>query len=219
VANTDTYGGNSGSPIFNSTTHVVEGILVRGETDFVWNGNCRVSNVCTANGCRGEDCTRTTEFENLVPLHEHDFIPFDPKIAKVVKIGRRWKIVVGNMWLLDFATSQSEARMALKVIKTYGLNCQCFVGRPNPSMEFYLANGHAPVGPIVGEDAISFNPANIEVQYVRGRWKIIEGNHWIMDFDQAENEARQALSYILYYGFTYICFVGRPDPSMIYFRS
>lgn len=67
VANLDTYGGNSGSPVFNSDTHVVEGILVRGEADFVSSGNCNVSLVCPNTGCRGEDSTRTAEFENLVP--------------------------------------------------------------------------------------------------------------------------------------------------------
>jgi len=68
VANLDTYGGNSGSPVFNSDTHEVEGILVRGETDFVRQGACQVSLVCPTTGCRGEDCTRTTEFSSLVPL-------------------------------------------------------------------------------------------------------------------------------------------------------
>jgi hypothetical protein len=67
VANLDTYGGNSGSPVFNSETHEVEGILVRGETDFVRQGTCNVSLVCPSTGCRGEDCTRTTEFQQLVP--------------------------------------------------------------------------------------------------------------------------------------------------------
>jgi Trypsin-like peptidase domain len=67
VANLDTYGGNSGSPVFNSNTHLVEGILVRGETDFAPQGTCYVSLVCPTTGCRGEDCTRTTKFENLVP--------------------------------------------------------------------------------------------------------------------------------------------------------
>jgi len=219
VANPDTYGGNSGSPIFDSATHDVEGILVRGETDFVWNGTCRVSNVCPANGCRGEDCTRTTEIASLVPRNEHDFIPFNPAQAQVVRVRRRWKIVVGSMWLLDFGSSKSEAEKALNIIKHYGMNCQCFVGRPHPSMEFYLVNGEAPVGPMTGEDSIGFNPPNLEVQRVRGRWKIIEGNHWLMDFDQQEDEARQALSYVLRYGFRYICFVGRPDPSMTYFRK
>jgi hypothetical protein len=61
VANLDTYGGNSGSPVFNSDTHEVEGILVRGDADFVQHGNCQVSLVCPTTGCRGEDCTRIAE--------------------------------------------------------------------------------------------------------------------------------------------------------------
>lgn len=219
VANLDTYGGNSGSPVFHISAHRVEGILVRGETDYVMNGNCRVSLVCPANGCRGEDCTRTTEFSSLVPLNRHDFIPFDPARARVLNVNGRWKIVVDDMWLLDFGANSAEAKQALKIIKFYRMNSQCFVGRPNPSMEFYLVNGRAPEGPMTGEDAISFNPQNIEVMRVAGRWKIVEGNHWIMDFDQAEDEARQAWSYILRYGFRYICFVGRPDPSFTYFRK
>jgi hypothetical protein len=219
VANLDTYGGNSGSAVYNSGTHEVEGILVRGETDFVWNGSCRVSNVCPANGCRGEDCTRTTEFSNLVPRNQRDCISFNPNLAKVQEAGGRWKIVVDGMWLLDFGRNQGEAKQALNIIQHYGMNSQCFVGRPYPSMEFYLVNGETPQGGMTGEDAIPFNPANLEVQYVRGRWKIVEGNHWVMDFDQQEGEARQALSYILRYGFRYICFVGRPDPSMTYFRK
>lgn len=68
VANLDTYGGNSGSPVFNSDTHQVEGVLVRGERDFVPLGDCNVSMVCPANasGCRGEDCTRITVFASQV---------------------------------------------------------------------------------------------------------------------------------------------------------
>jgi hypothetical protein len=71
VANLDTYGGNSGSPIFNAETHEVEGILVRGATDFEFVGSCRKSFVCPdvngKPGCTGEACTRTTEFARLVP--------------------------------------------------------------------------------------------------------------------------------------------------------
>ncbi len=67
VANLDTYGGNSGSPVFNSDTLQVEGILVRGEADFVRANGCNISLVCPSTGCRGEDCTRTTEFSTLVP--------------------------------------------------------------------------------------------------------------------------------------------------------
>ncbi len=57
VANLDTYGGNSGSAVFNSQTGEVEGILVRGEADYIFENGCRKSNVCTDSGCRGEDVT------------------------------------------------------------------------------------------------------------------------------------------------------------------
>lgn len=58
VANLDTYGGNSGSAVFNARTGVVEGILVRGENDYVYKNGCRVSNVCASDACRGEDVTK-----------------------------------------------------------------------------------------------------------------------------------------------------------------
>jgi len=60
TANLDTYGGNSGSAVFNNVTGEIEGVLVRGETDFVRQGNCRISYVCENNGCRGEDVTKAS---------------------------------------------------------------------------------------------------------------------------------------------------------------
>jgi S1-C subfamily serine protease len=66
TANLDTYGGNSGSAVFNPQTGEVEGVLVRGETDFVRQGNCRVSYVCTNDGCRGEDVTKASYVKQKV---------------------------------------------------------------------------------------------------------------------------------------------------------
>ena len=67
VANLDTYGGNSGSAVFNGNTHEVEGILVRGATDFVYDGDCRRSNVCTNDGCNGEEVTDITFLQEFIP--------------------------------------------------------------------------------------------------------------------------------------------------------
>lgn len=59
VANLDTYGGNSGSAVFNANTLEVVGILVRGDTDFAYDraNKCTRSYTCTDSGCRGEDVT------------------------------------------------------------------------------------------------------------------------------------------------------------------
>lgn len=67
TANLDMLSKNSGSPVFNSDTNVVEGILVRGAPDYVPSGNCYISLICPESGCSGEDCTRSTEFAHLVP--------------------------------------------------------------------------------------------------------------------------------------------------------
>lgn len=59
VANLDTYGGNSGSAVFDANTLEVTGILVRGEQDFRYDSSnkCYRSNQCSNLGCRGEDVT------------------------------------------------------------------------------------------------------------------------------------------------------------------
>ena len=67
VANLDTYGGNSGSAVVNSSTLEVEGILVRGERDYVSQNGCMISNRCPADGCRGEDVTKIGNIVSFVP--------------------------------------------------------------------------------------------------------------------------------------------------------
>jgi len=59
VASLDTYGGNSGSAVFSSTTLEVVGILVRGEKDYNYDSElrCNISNTCDDDSCRGEDVT------------------------------------------------------------------------------------------------------------------------------------------------------------------
>ena len=70
VANLDTFGGNSGSAVFNADTGVVEGILVRGEQDYEYDYNqgCRVVYKCADDGCRGEDVTRITNIQALMSM-------------------------------------------------------------------------------------------------------------------------------------------------------
>jgi len=72
-ADSDTYGGNSGSAVLNADSLEVEGILYGGNPDFVEDGDCDRSNVCPNTGCPGwEYVTRTTEFSALLGLHKYD---------------------------------------------------------------------------------------------------------------------------------------------------
>jgi hypothetical protein len=65
VATTDSFEGSSGAPVLNSATGEVEGIVSRGDEDFVKHelaggGRCRSLKRCTENGCFGEDITKAS---------------------------------------------------------------------------------------------------------------------------------------------------------------
>jgi V8-like Glu-specific endopeptidase len=82
VTNLDTFGGNSGSAVFNAKTGAVEGILVRGETDYIIDPgkSCRVPNRCTMDACRGEDVTRITNLSE--EIRKYSMIPSTDLISE-----------------------------------------------------------------------------------------------------------------------------------------
>ena len=72
VANLDTFGSNSGSPVINANTYQVEGILVRGMTDYVLSGDgaCVQVNHCPEGGgpnCAGENATKMARLAASIP--------------------------------------------------------------------------------------------------------------------------------------------------------
>jgi hypothetical protein len=154
-----------------------------------------------------------------MPLTE-DLLSFNPNNVRVVRVDGRYKVSEGTHWLLDCGKGRSakaEAERCVKIIKHYRLSKIGYVGRPGPSMTYWLSGKRAPAGMIGGEDSIAFDPANLAIRRINNRWKLVEGSHHILDFPN-QTEANTALRIIRKYGFTRICFVGRPFPSMTYFR-
>ena len=64
--------------------------------------------------------------------------------------------------------------------------------------------------PWIPEDRLSLNPSNVTAVQINSRWKVVDGSHWIMDFDQKRTAAERAVSVIKHYGLSHVCFVGRP---------
>jgi hypothetical protein len=67
VTDLDTFGGNSGSAVFNKESSAIEGILVRGDRDYVYDEvkRCYKVNVCKQNSCGGESVTKITTVPEL----------------------------------------------------------------------------------------------------------------------------------------------------------
>jgi hypothetical protein len=72
VTNLDTFGSNSGSPVINTATYLVDGILVRGANDYILSddGSCIQVNRCPEGGggnCTGENATKMALLSEFIP--------------------------------------------------------------------------------------------------------------------------------------------------------
>ena len=74
--------------MFDASQLYVEGILVAGDDDFVTVAGCTRSKKCPDNGCNGADVTRTTLFDDLIPVqttyHVHFGTPGNLKTVGIV---------------------------------------------------------------------------------------------------------------------------------------
>lgn len=203
--------------------------------DNVPNGDYTLQSTTNAKHVVGEACfgdntewtglriQGSTVTEIAPPWIPEDRIAFNRANLSVAQFGGRWKVVEGNHWMIDTGTSKAEADRVLQIIKHYKLASMCFVGRPRcgdvrPMMYWLTDTGAAPSGNLAGEDCIPFDPDHLAVIDVGGRWKIAEGAHWLLDFGPGHGNAVAALHFIRKYRFNEMCFVGRPDPSMTYFK-
>jgi hypothetical protein len=158
---------------------------------------------------------RVSESTPVDSLRE-DCISFNPNNVRLVQNGSKWLLTDGRSRMISFDV-RSEGDLAIRIIRHYGLTRHCFVGRPQPSLEYFLAGDQAPSGQMSGEDCISFNPEGLEITRERSGWLLREGRHRMLMFPN-EGEAEQALAIIKGYAFRQTCYVGRPQPSMTYFR-
>ncbi|MCX5785761.1 MAG: trypsin-like peptidase domain-containing protein [Elusimicrobia bacterium] len=96
VTDLDTFGGNSGSPVFNAKTKAVEGILVRGDEDFVQSpAGCTTMAKYDQNGGRGEDVTKISELQASIPK-----LASEKKAAAVVQANTIKAVEIGDIGAL-----------------------------------------------------------------------------------------------------------------------
>ncbi|MGE5145663.1 MAG: hypothetical protein ACM3N5_02890 [Candidatus Eiseniibacteriota bacterium] len=146
-------------------------------------------------------------------------VAFNPETVRVQRFaGAQWKVVSDGRPLLDFGGNQDNAFRAQDVIKHYGLSRQCFLGKPDPVLQYFLVGDRPPSGWLASEDCVGFNQARLGVRQMDGRWTVGEGDTVLVDTGGDRAEAEHALGLIRRYAFTNLCYVGRPNPPMVYFR-
>lgn len=76
--------GSSGAPVFHKDAASVEGILVRGDRDYIPSGSCFVVNRCdTFAGCRGSEVLSSANFSKLIPPKGPAFVIKEIGVSEV----------------------------------------------------------------------------------------------------------------------------------------
>jgi 2-haloacid dehalogenase len=150
---------------------------------------------------------------------QEDCMAFNAAAIKVQQVGNTWKIVDGDIAMLDFGEIEANGNRAKAVIAYYRFDRMCFVARPDPPMMYFTVKGKAPVGPMPGEDAIAFNLDTVQAELSGGSWIVTHGASRLLNFGSSKFHALHAVALIRNYGFTHQCFVGRPHAPMMYFRK
>ena len=174
-------------------------------------------------------------------LTEHAWLPFDRMLSAEAVRQYKPSPAVYQMAVADLDIGPGEILIVaahkydLEAAKGQGLRT-AFVARPfemgpngavdatpDPSFDFNATSfielaeqlGAQPVA--VLEDCVAIAAEAVQVRQVAGRWKVVQGDEWILDFGSNQANAVRARGVIGYYRFDRQCFVGRPNPPMMYF--
>jgi hypothetical protein len=109
--NLDTFHGNSGSGVFNATTGMIEGILVRGSTDYVFNNFllCIEANKCENDTCMGEDVLRINSIPEVASQNIMN------RAARTGNLPILKNLLKLNLWI-DFYTLDGQSALMKAVV-------------------------------------------------------------------------------------------------------
>jgi hypothetical protein len=148
---------------------------------------------------------------------------FDPATAQLLWHHRNWQIVANGEVLKDFGTREVEARQALRLIQSLGLNQYATIGSSGPVLEYWLVNGQAPTASstVWGHHSrtVHLQPESLHVENVQGQWCVRNARQVLFNFGPSADDARQALSVLHKYHFTQLDVLGQGMPSMLVFAT
>jgi hypothetical protein len=124
-------------------------------------------------------------------------VPFDWRQAQVRREGNDWVLGVGGYVLANFGPNEQAARVALTATHYYRFTEYCTLGGPQGlHFAYFLSNGQAPRGPMLGLHGESFQPEKLEVKRLDKEWAIVAGKQPLFHFGDKQEEAKEALGVI-----------------------
>jgi hypothetical protein len=150
-------------------------------------------------------------------LADAERVPLDWRQAQIREDDDGWKLVVGNRTLANFGPHDVDARLALRAVQYYRFTEHGSLGRPRPLFSYFLVDGSAPRGYMVGLEHVPFHLETVTVRQNGDTWWLIDGGRPLLNFGDHPDEARQALRLVQRYQFDTLCRVGHADTGAMTF--
>lgn len=170
------------------------------------------------------ELNKENNFKNI-PLPQNslieDCLSFNRNNLKVESTGTKFLVTDGISRMMVFKT-RVAAEKAIKAIKNYNLDSQCFCDRPQPGLRYFLTNGEIPSGSMAGEDCNKISsPNNLSIRRNSATsYSIIDTALNSIPFSaKSEKEAQNIIDIIKKHKAKYTCYISRPNAGMVYLRK
>lgn len=171
-------------------------------------------------------------------LMDHAGLPFDRTLsAETVQAYKPnpavYQMAISSLGLLpDEIMMVAAHQYDLSAAQAQGMQT-AFIARssepppnaPNPAFDINVTTygelvhelGADP--PTLQEDCLRVQPHALRVRQLSGGWTVVDGSDLLLDFGPSRANADRAKDVIHFYGLDRICYVGRPNPPMMYFTT
>ncbi len=146
-------------------------------------------------------------------------VRFDWQQVELCSDGRDWKLMAGGRCLADFGSHDIEARDALEVVRYYRFSEQCRAGESPSACTYFLVNGQAPRGLMLGLRNLPFHAEALAVRQRGDEWFLCERGQTLLRAGGSYEEACQALEVIQHYKFDHACILGDPERPLLSFLA
>jgi hypothetical protein len=140
-------------------------------------------------------------------------IAIDSRKVEARRDKGEWVVAAGSEILARFSGNEWAARDAAKVVREGRFNEFCRFG--TAGVTFFLVNGQAPTRVPFFAQTTRFDPQQLQVREIAGKWWLFDTNGRQLLPAGSETEAEQLVKLIQAYGFDQLCQVGTsPAASM-----
>ena len=149
---------------------------------------------------------------------DEDCLSFNHQNLEVRADDNRFLVTDGRSRMMMFDTREG-AEQAVRIMRHYRLDNQCFAIRPNAALRYFKTGGDIPSGSFGGEDCNRIsNPQNLIIRETSSDlYQILDGNS-IPYAARSREEAERVIEIVQHYNAGFTCYVERPDPGMVYLR-